>query len=189
MTYPRPDDWSEFAIAKLPAVPARDVLGPAFAAGVQPMQAIDEDYGRLFDGMSDVEDAGGAVLDIMGDDVGEPRSGLSDWEYRRVVAGRRVASARNGAGTPARIWAGWIALTGAAADQADYQELPPASVLLTARLSWLPTTMYLARAGRVAADLMAAGYEVNAIAYVSGSATYGNTPGYGIGTYAATLRT
>lgn len=185
MTYPQPASWSEAAESVMPAVPMRGPSGQAWLAEVAPLGDLDTDVAALYYGLADLSDAAGYVLDVAGDLVGEQRGGLADAEYRRIIAGRRVARAR--ALTPRAVRRGWQALT--SAETLRVERLPPASLSMTAQIGWIPTTVYLARAGAIVRDLVADGVEIEAILYGPGTAVYGDPgTGYATGTYAYQLR-
>lgn len=183
MTYPY-QDAAEAAEGLLPGIVARGKGGAYFAALQAQQGLLDEDVASIFEALEDLSVAAGATLDIAGDLVLEKREGLEDFEYRRIIAGRRVA--RAGAVTAPRVWAGWVALTGLVTGR--LYELPPSSVLLTAEIAWRPSEVFLARAGRVVRALTAEGVETNAILSVPGTAKYGQLPGYSEGRYAYTLK-
>jgi len=183
MSYPYVDH-DEAAIGVLPGIAARDEAGTYFVEMTRQLSYLDEDVAEIYEGLVDLELATGGVLDIAGDLAGEVRGGLEDFEYRRLIAGRRIA--RAGAITAPRVWAGWMALTLASGGR--LYELPPASVLLTADVTWIPSSTWLVRAGAVVRDLLAAGVHGNAVVVPPSSARY-NAAGlpYGVGSYAYTL--
>lgn len=162
----------------VPDIAARpvDYLGTLTA----PIVALDDEIRLIYAGLTDLGEAVGDVLDLAGAVIGETRGGLSDSEYRRIIAGRRAA--RRGGTTPAAVLAGWVALTEGADATAD---APGAStVRLRARVSYQPTSLWLRRARGVVLDLVAAGMDVDATVYGAGTATYDGVPGYDAGTYA-----
>lgn len=187
MTYPQPVSWSEAAESVMPAVPMRGPSGAAWLAEVAPLGDLDTDVAALYYGLADLSDAAGYVLDVAGDLVGQARGGLGDAEYRRIIAGARVARSPTGALTPRAVRRGWRALTGA--EVVRVERLPPASLSMTAQIGWIPTTVYLARAGAIVRDLVADGVEIEAILYGPGTAVYDDPgTGYATGTYAYQLR-
>lgn len=165
----------------LPDIAARpvDYLG----ALTRPIVALDDEIRLIYAGLTDLGDAVGSVLDLAGGVIGETRGGLSDSEYRRILAGRRAA--RTGGTTPAAVLAGWIALTEGADATADAPGA--ATVRLRARVSYAPTSVWLRRARGVVLDLVAAGMDVDATLYRAGTAVYDGVPGYDAGTYAWSL--
>lgn len=165
----------------LPDVAARpvDYLG----ALTGPLVDLDERVRLIYAGMSDLGDAVGVVLDLAGGAIGEGRGGLSDSEYRRLIAGRRAA--RRGGTTPAAVLAGWVALTDGVDATAD--AMGAATVRLRARVDYAPTGTWLRRARAVVLDLVAAGMDIDATIYRAGTATYDGVPGYDAGTYAWSL--
>lgn len=165
----------------LPDVAARpiDYLGTL----LRPLVTLDDEVRLIYAGLTDLGDAVGDVLDLAGGVIGETRGGLSDDEYRRILAGRRAA--RSGGTTPARVLAGWIALT----EGVDATAEAPGSstVRLRARIDYAPTSLWLRRARGVVLDLIAAGLDLDATLYRAGTATYDGVPGYDAGTYAWSL--
>ena len=165
----------------LPDIAARpvDYLG----ALTRPLVALDDEIRLIYAGLVDLGDAVGDVLDLAGGVIGETRGGLSDAEYRRIIAGRRVA--RRGGTTPAAVLAGWVALTEGV--DATAEARAPATVRLVARVSYAPTGVWLRRARGVVLDLIAAGLDLDATLYRAGTAVYDGVPGYDAGTYAWSL--
>lgn len=145
-----------------------------------PLVALDDQVRLIYAGLADLNDATGIVLDIAGGVIGESRGGLSDAEYRRILAGRRAA--RRGGTTPAAVLAGWIALTEGADATADAPGA--ATVRLRARISYTPSSLWLRRARGVMLDIIAAGMDLDASLYRAGTAVYDGVPGYDAGTYA-----
>lgn len=179
--YPIPanrDDEALSLVADVAAIPYLTAL-------VRPLGQIDDRVAALFSGLADLGDATGWVLDLAGDRVGEPRGGLSDNEYRRIIAGRRVAAV-TGCTAPT-VYAGWVALT--ESGEARLEQPGANTVLLTARVPYAPTTTWLQRAGLVVRDLVMAGVDVEATVYSAGTAVYDAIPGYDVGTYAWSLYT
>lgn len=177
--YPLPDDADEATQALVADVAA----DPYLTVLCRPLHALDERISILFAGLSDLTHASGATLDIAGDIEGEARGGLSDDEYRRLIAGRRVA--RAGGVTPAAVLRGWVALTEAL--DAELTEPGASSVHLIARVSYAPSSIWLRRARAVVRDLVGAGYDVSALVYRADTARYDTPPGYDLGTYAWSL--
>lgn len=182
--YPLPVDWDQSLRELLPDVAAnRDGFG--FARSLfRPLSTLDDAVAQLYAGMVEIGDASELGLTIAGDLVGEPPGGLTTEEYRRIIAGRRVAV--YGAVTAPRVLAGWRAVTGST--EVHLYTLEPATVLLTARVTFLPTSTYLVRAGSVVRDLVGAGYSVSASLYRNDTAIYDHPSlGYDVGTYAYDL--
>lgn len=186
VSYPLIVDWPEYVQLQLPDV-AAEGDGAAFAAAIfRPLAEIDSRVAGLYAGLVAIGDATDGTLDLLGDRVGELRQGLSNGEYRRIIAGRRVA--RFGAITAARVLAGWRAVTGAA----DARIVQPgaSSIHLFARVTATPSGTYLVRAARVVRDLCDGSADVNATIYKSSSSIYGDAgTGYGVGAYAWSLPT
>lgn len=161
-------------------------VSPYFGPLVAPLQSLDDQVRSLYAGLADLSDAVGLTLDLAGDLVGEPRSGLRDDEYRRIIAGRRVA--RLGGVTPGRVAAGWVALT----EPLEWRIEAPgsASVHLSARVAYVPADGWIVRASSVVRALLAVWVDAEAILYRSDTAIYDDpSTGYDIGTYAWSLRT
>lgn len=183
--YPNPQDWDGEAVGLLPDVAAVPPGADYFVHLVHPLVETDDRFALLYQSMVNLDDAAGDGLDLAGDQVFERRDGLNDSEYRRIIAGRRVAVL--GGGTSPRLFAGWKALT---ESSTATLELPgSSSVRLAARVSFVPTLSWLVRAGSVVRDMVEAGVDVSATIYRSGSAIYGATTyPYGIGDYAWSIR-
>jgi hypothetical protein len=89
----------------------------------------------------DPEVAVGFWLDLCGSRVGEPRGGLSDAEYLRIILGRQ--SAAFALGTVPGVWACWLALTGATEDRARMYRVPAfglPTVYLEAEVTTAPSS-------------------------------------------------
>jgi hypothetical protein len=181
-----PQTWRERVARLLPPMAARGQAENLFLALMGGMEQIEADLDAIAVGIADVEDAAGYVLDIAGDLVGEARGGLTDHEYRRIVAGGRVA--RRSRGLTGEVARGWRALTGGTDIEIDTPGL--SSLHLQARVSWMPSTLWLARAGSVLRRIVAPGIAVEALVYVGTTALYDVGPlGYDVGTYAYQIRT
>lgn len=183
--YPRIEDRTEYVQAILPDVAANG-QGLAWAALLyDPVMDIDDQVALMYAGLLELEDAAGVVLDLAGDRVGESRGGLSDQEFRRIIAGRQVAELR-GIGRR-RAYAGWVALTGS--DAATMEDLGMASARFVAPVGWEPSDIWLSRAGEVVRDLVAPGYEATALVTTTSTATFStpSTP-FGVGRWAYQLR-
>lgn len=182
--YPIVEDRDAYIAALLPDVAANGSGLAFFRTLVQPLLDIDDQIATLYAGLVELEDADGGTLDLHGDIVGEPRGGLSDTLYRRIIAGRYVA--RAGAVTRPRVYAGWAALSGSS--NATMEELAGA-VRLVAPVSFTPSDIWLSRAGAVVRDLMGASYQATAIVTTSVSSRFDDvsTP-WGVGRWAYQLR-
>lgn len=182
------DDWPYYAVGLLPGVASRGWSGDGFVAGVDPLGQVYDDLGVIASGIATIGDASGYVLDIAGDLVGEARQGLGDAEYRRIIAGARVAQAMGTNKSIPRIKAGWAALT--SGEVVSCATAEPLSVHMSAQIGWIPTSLYLARAGAVVRRMVAGGFAIEAVLYAPGTAIYDDgSVGYDIGTYAYQLRT
>lgn len=171
----------------LPAMAARGLALEYFLELVEPFYArIWQDVGWLAESMVDLSVACEGWLDFRGDLVLESRRGLTDAEYRRIIAGRQ--SAQGGAHSLPGVWAGWLGLSGVDAADARILRLPPASVLLWADVTYEPSFLFVRRAGDVARDFVPSGYEVDAYLAQPGSAFWG-TGVWGVDEWCYTLPT
>lgn len=189
MTYPNgfplPEDWDADALLLLPDA-AVDSEG-YWLAMVRPLSTILDRYALLYSGVIDLSDASGYVLDLAGDWVNEPRGGLADNEYRLIIAGRRVALA--GRVSEQRAYAGWVALTGSSDATVKGHE-GSYSIHYSARVDFVPTSLYVARAGAVVRALTPTAYDAEAVVYRSDTALFDDAVyGYDTGNYAWSLRT
>lgn len=181
-------DYADEAQRLLPGVAARGWAGDGFAAGVAPLSPIYDDLSGLANGLADLADADGYALDLAGDLEGEPRGGLGDAEYRRIIGGAQVVNTETRRRSIPRIRAAWVALTGA--DVVSVRTAGPLSVHMTALIDFRPTSTYLVRAGRILRRAVTGGVAIEALLYDAGTALYGDpVTGYGVGTYAWTVRT
>lgn len=184
MTYPyRLHDETAEGLLPHPAAAGDGLL--YFQTLTRPLAELDGNASSIYAGRVDLEQAKGVVLDLIGDTFNEPRGGLEDHEYRRLIAGRRVAWA--GAVTPPRVWAGWVALTDLRSGR--LRNLGSASIQLEARVDWIPSSLFLDRAGRVVDALVGAGWEASALMAPPGTAHFNEHPGFTVGTFAYQLRT
>ena len=135
-------------------------------------------------------------LDKAGARVFEPRGGLDDGEYRRIILAREVAGIAHG--TAPGIWVTWLALAGVGSSLAsigrapgDPDHLPagavipvPPCVVLTAQITATPSIPFVRRAGVVIRDAIAAQYDVSATFLLSRSAVWAGAPGWTSGYWA-----
>lgn len=166
----------------LEGLPGRGEHTAYMLALTRQLERLDLDMSDVCRGLADVEDAAGPVLDIVGDILREPRGGLEDPGYRRILAGSRVA---RGTVSTARLWAGWVALTGGRGG--SYDEHPPVSVSLSAQVSFTPTPEWVERAGAVVRRLIGASYQCNAVVYLPQSLRLDKSPGLDSAPIAYTL--
>ena len=131
-----------------------------FAILMKPRIELREQLGHLADSFVDIELGCGPILDILGDLEGEPRSGLTDEEYRKIIRGRRIA--KYGMKSYPGIWLGWEIIVGPDPVSIEMTALNPATVFLTAEVDYLPSELFISRAGRVVGDLVPVGYEIDA---------------------------
>lgn len=182
--YPAIVDWEDYSRRLLPDLAAAGDGAAMSRRLTEPLRDIDDRLATLHAGLVEIEDAQGGTLDLLGDDVDEPRQGLSDLLYRRLIAGRRVA--RSGGTTRPQVYAGWVALSGSG--EATAEELGASSVLLRAAIDFTPTSVWLVRAADVVRDLMGTGYQCTALLTTSSTAIY-DDPGtpFGVGQWAYQL--
>lgn len=179
--YPEIVDWDAYSASLLPDVAANGQGADFFRLLVEPLRVLDDRVSTLYAGIVEIEDASGPTLDLLGDYAGEPRQGLSDRLYRRIIAGRRVA--RSGGVTRPKVYAGWAALTGSSS--ARMEELGSASVRLSAAVDFTPSGVWLGRAASVVRDLIGTGYQATASVITPVSARYADpTTPWGVGLWA-----
>lgn len=95
-----------------------------------------------------LDGATGVVLDLWGRLVGEERSGLTDAEYRRVIAARTLANRSKGIEDDIYN----VLVTLVPVDQAEEVSLTaryPASIYVRVRTSWRPRVQYVRRASTI----------------------------------------
>jgi hypothetical protein len=136
----------------LPGIAARGLATDYTDALVAPLVDIDDRLTEFVRGAEELGDAGGPVLDWLGDFAAEARGGLTDPEYRRLIAGRRVALEQTV--VPGAVYRGWLGLTDPWASTMDEAA---AEASLLAFVSYLPTTGWVQRVSVVARDLVADG--------------------------------
>lgn len=125
--------------------------------------------------------ATGFQLRQAGERVGEPQGGLTDSEYRTIIAGRTCAM--QAGGRPAGVTATWRALAGNPRDGAwsikrmNTPGLP--CVACYAQVDTIPSREWLTRAGTVLRSAVGAGIEVFGVLYRTDAFTL--APGGGLG--------
>lgn len=138
----------------LPGVTARGLGADYTDALTAPLVELDERLGEVVTQVLDLYEAAGSLLDLLGDWSGEPRGGLTDAEYRRIIAGRRVVL--EATVTPPAVWRAWTGLTDALTATIDESV---AGVILTAFVDFVPTILWVVRVAVVVRDLIGAGIE------------------------------
>ncbi len=151
----------------LPAMAARDQALGYFTQLYSPISTIWDDVAWIAASFADISLACEGVLDLLGDLEGEPRSGLTDTEYRQVIQVRRAA--KYGRHSLPAVYTAFINAAGLDATNAQILRLPPASVLAWADVPIAPSFNYLRRAGSALADVMPSGYEITALLAVANS--------------------
>lgn len=187
--YPTIEDWDASVIALLPA-PSALGEGQAFALSLaSPWATLEQLVEAFGSGAADVELAPGWVLDVLGARINEPRGGLDDTRYRRIVAGRRVAL--GSLGTSPHVVAVLRALTLCGADiRLDLlvdEASGVAAVWLQARVAFAPVGAWLIRAADVLRDALPLSVEAVASVYESGALVFDGIPGLDTGRLAYTL--
>lgn len=152
----------------LPGITARGLATAYTDALVAPLVEIDGRVTEIVLGIEDLAEAGGGILDLLGDWASEPRGGLSDGEYRRIIAGRRVALERT-VERPA-IWRGWVGLTEPLQGAMDEA---PNEVSLTAWVTYQPSTAWVQRVAGVARELVSGGAYVYGLIAPPGTYLWG----------------
>jgi hypothetical protein len=159
--------------------PVRDAT---MAARLRPLAQV----GQIVAGLTvslDPTIATGFALTQAGERVGEPRGGLADDWYRRIVLGRM--SAMSGGGLLPGVVATWLALAGAPqAGRWQVRRLPSPgrpAVGCFALTDTLPDAVWLARASAVLRDSVAAGVEIYGVLYLDDALTLAPGGGYGFG--------
>jgi hypothetical protein len=187
--YPLIPDFEAFLAETAPSIlrrsPTWEVVAPLF----RPFETLDAQQADIIRAM-DPEVAVGFWLDLCGSRVGEPRGGLSDAEYLRIILGRQGAAFA--LGTVPGVWACWLALTGATEDRARMYRVPAfglPTVYLEAEVTTAPSVTMLRRMADVIKSAVVCEYDVFANVYLAGAARPGRTPAGGSATGAWTLPT
>lgn len=194
-SYPLIGDWDAY-VANRAASPLRNnpqlqVL-QGLASQLAEIEATSADMAYQLDPAAAI----GYKLDQAGARVGEPRGGLDDDEYRRIIMARELAAVSQGQASG--VWAMWLALSGAAPSQArifavpaDHVTVPsgatvpvPPQVYLEAAVTSPPSEPWKVRAAQVVRDSIAAPYEVTATLYVVSDLEWGGLPGWAVSSWA-----
>lgn len=148
--YPVIQDWDAF-IASLTPAPA--FLGDS-ATFLQvlawPWSVLELDLEQLAIGLVDLDAAVTWVIDVAGKRVNERRQGLDDTEYRRIVAGKRLAIGSGGSASD--VWAVLLGLTSADSGRllvAENESTGETGVIMWGTISFVPSETFLMRAGQV----------------------------------------
>lgn len=155
--YPTIEDWDAYVRGYLPAPAAIGASEDYAQAFAWPWSVMETDLLSLVSGLVDLGAAVGWVLDVAGKEVNEPRGGLSDTEYRRIIAGRRLSIGSTG--STADAWAVLVALAGSDEGAIWLLHGPGGvtpAVWMQARVVFSPTAGYLLRAGAVMRDALPA---------------------------------
>jgi hypothetical protein len=165
------------------------VTDATFGAALNPLTQISTTLAGLTVAL-DPNFATGFQLDQAGQRVGEPRNGFTDPWYRRIVLGR--VSAMQSGGAYAGITATWRALADNPT-QWSVRRLPIAGnpcIACFALVDELPDAVWLARAGVILRDSVAAGVDVYGALYLEGAFTLAPNGGrgYDSGTFSALVQ-
>lgn len=179
MSYPAPS-YPDDLVELLPSVAVR---GPARVYIVELGRAVgdlDLLWYDLYGACLDIGAAIGWMLDYRGALVGETRGGLTDDEYRGIIAAREIAFA--GGITAPRVWSAWVGLIGS--PDGTIETRYPAQGYLTGQLLFVPSSAWIERARLVMGDVVALGVQVTAAARPPGGARWNDpTLGWGVGTW------
>lgn len=186
--YPTIADWDDYLLGLLPTPSGRGGGGDFALALWSPLATMEAQVGAVVQGLVDLDAAAGAVLDLAGARVGEYREGLSDTEYRRIIAGRRVSVGSLGrasdvvavaealGGVPGEVRVGRIGTTGQA-------------LSVEMLVGFEPSGAYLARAGAVLRDAVDFAWDLEAVARTASSLIWDGSPGWDLGTWSYLLDT
>lgn len=187
--YPSIEDWEAQVRSLLPA-PSALGDGEAFAQALaSPWSLLEQLVEAFATGAADVELAPGWVLDVLGQRVGEPRGGLDDTRYRRIIAGRREAL--GSLGTSEHVAAVVRALT-LCGDDLQIALLVDeatglAAVWVQARVAFSPAGAWLIRAAAVLRAALPLDAEAVASVYETGALILDGLPPLDAGRFAYTL--
>lgn len=181
--YPTIEDWDAFVRSLVPAPSAIGVSEDVVQAYCWPWSLMEQGIESLVVGLVDLSAAVSWVLDVAGARVDEPRGGLEDTEYRRIVGGRRMAIGADGTTAPA--WAVLLALAGS--EDGRWQVIvgtSTTSLAVSAFTPTIPTRPYLLRAGAILRDSIPLSAEAEAVlrtvsTMVWGSGTWGGSSTWG----------
>lgn len=181
--YPTISDFDALVRSLLPA-PAAIPPGEDYAQALAyPWSLMEIGLEALVVGLVDIDAAAGGVLDLAGSRVGESRGGLDDTEYRRIIAGRRLAIGSYG--RPSDVAAVFAALTGA--EVRLYRLASGPDLVMFGQVAWTPTTPYLKRAGAVLGDAVEYGVVVEASLYPTAGMLFDAGPPFDAGVFAYSI--
>ena len=186
--YPTIQDYDAHVRSYLPAPAAIGASESYVQALASPWARMEADIEALVLGLVDLDVAPSWVLDVAGARVGEARGGLSDTEYRRIIAGRRLSIGSSGSN--ADVYRVLLALAGTSTGRIlliTNTTTGLSGVWLQALIALSPTAGYLLRAGAVLRDALPLDAEAVATVYVSGSLTFDAPPPLDAGLLAYTL--
>lgn len=167
------------ALALLAPLLARGAMGLLAECGIDIIGDLGDDLDELAVGVRDLSLATGPTLDFLGAQVGEAREGLADDEYRRIIAGRRVALA--GGVEPGAVLRCLRALSGGT--EARLDDAGPGRLVGQARVSSPPSGTWLVRAQAVVGATVAAGVRWCVTFYTPSAAIFDELPGFDAGVF------
>lgn len=132
-----------------------------FTELMRPRVAILEQLAGIRKAFDNIDTAHGGELDIVGERFGEPRNGLIDDDYRKIIRTRKIAI--YGLKSYPGIEAGWNAILGPDAINKKIIYLPPATVMVVGEIPVQPNELFIQRAGPVVGALVPAGYQITAL--------------------------
>lgn len=181
-------DYFDRGLALLPSnLRDKPVICAIVAAVAAVWQCVEDTSNSASSGI-DFAHASSHVLDLWGRLVREPRGGLDDIQYRRVIDARILANRSKGTTDELIEIAKLAAYPG---DVVEFFRFPNASAILQVVSSTTPTPQYLARLRRIIRDAKPAGVSVVGIWAVStpSSPPFGYdtnptpTAGYNVGAF------
>lgn len=186
LVYPIIGDWSRYVAERVPSYLGRDPQWSVVLTLAAPLVALDASVASMTMGLDPVI-AVGAQLDQLGTWLDEPRAGLDDAEYRRIILGRQGAQTSDG-GVSA-LWQVWLALTGIGASDANIVTVPWVSPLVwfEARLQVEPTVPWRRRAGAVWRDSVAFPIDALGVVALATGLVWNTVSGWNIGSWGSAL--
>jgi hypothetical protein len=169
----------EHARDNLPPVLRTDPFFGYVQALIYPFARVDAELAEYVSGIAYPETATGEALAARASWVDEPRGGMDEFEWRRIVLGAR--SARNARRS-------WTDATALAMVEALFGDVSPTirtagagSISIRARLRWTPTPEWIRRAEGVLRKGVKVGLMWEAIAYPEGAFIFDGLPGLDAG--------
>lgn len=181
---------SEFAYPPVldPVEHVRDFLPPVLRASpffewaqsiLTPLARLDAEVSGFVAGLAYPETATGDALAAVASWVDEPRGGMEEIEWRRIVLGARAARNARRSWTDATALAMVEALFGDVSP--TIRTTAPGCIAIRARLRWTPTQEWIRRAEGVLRKGVKVGLMWEAIAYPEGAFIFDGLPGLDAG--------